>query len=113
MTLGTRIQIYLSHCTPSLCGAVVYNTLHLTLEHGACRSGLGGAPSTEHRLTQRAVGRSLVHKLVDIEVVGVWWDTVKLSHRRFSSGARFKGQLAWVRGGNPLNIGEKDCGTFS
>ena len=70
----------------------------MTLEHGACPSGLGGAPSTEYRLIQRAVRRSLVQKLIDIEVVGVLWDTVKLPHMWSSFWDRFKGKLALVRG---------------
>ena len=32
-------------------GAVLYNTPHLTSEHGAVTTGRGGAPSTERRLT--------------------------------------------------------------
>ena len=44
-----------------------------------------------------------MQKLVDIKVVEVWWNTVKLSHRRSSSGARFKGKLAWSEGATLVN----------
>ena len=64
-------------------------------------------------MIQRAVRRSLVQKLVDIEVLGVLWDTVKLPHMRSSFWDRFKGKLALVRGGNPLNMGEKTVEYFN